>query len=203
MLPLLVGLAAFATSSFINNTDPRVRRRIALHEAGHAAVAWASPTIRVSHACATWGLAGPPGYVNLTLDPGAPTSVWAALSGAIAGIAAEVESYGDWHSNGVLADVRLGQQFAAAVRCKGTALVPPWPCPPLLPGGAFPRKFGLTPRETEALRRGYQRAQQVLRGRWPQILSLGDLILAQRDLAPEDLGSVLGISASVVKEHWT
>ena len=173
--------------------------RTAVHEAGHAAVAWVSPLVLAVTEVAIY-----PGVVerraterlgnvgiSLTACPSSELS-WALVAIHLAGIASELSVYPKARTKGMSSDLSRALGYAAEIVALGSPS-PPWPETEerTIP---FERFYAdaISPEALRVLLLGYGKARQVIDAQRLLRDRLASMVLAKNTLSQADLERAFG-----------
>jgi hypothetical protein len=194
-------------SNFVRPRD-LLETRVAVHEAGHAIVAWSCTHVTEVH----WSTiekqdhrAGSVSYSVLTSDDGD----WCTLAVALAGVAAENFVFGNAHSTPAKDDLVKARDLATRIATRGARPGVPWDRPngqhararnakePLLP---FRRLYihPLTQDEHFVLEEAYLMARHIVRASDPGFHELVQLLLTRKSVKEHDIARVLGSRAFIM-----
>ncbi|MBU1028614.1 hypothetical protein KKE28_00210, partial [Patescibacteria group bacterium] len=170
------------------------RERMAIHEAGHATLAWRSPSIK---RIVITEIREYDGRV-MARDTSFPTNIsnWYMLSMALAGIAAELQVVGKSQMLTAKYDLQRAHKLATDLVAQGQdATSPPWGTEPDIEGMEdISRAFRIEPpdQEKRVLACGYKHAKTVLAENRSGLLNLAGTLYRQGRLDHAEVIAILG-----------
>ena len=168
----------------------------AIHEAGHAIVAWSSPYIK---SIDTVNVDKGSGVIHHTMTYSSESefkATWHEVAICFGGIAAELAVKGNFHSSQSKKDILLARENASNIIRGGCETEPPWKgmdhTDSMLDPGKVFKKGTLTIREKHVLRRGYARAYHIIHKHRKKVDVLAEMLLEKGKLEEGDVQRVLG-----------
>lgn len=177
------------------------RHRVAVHEAGHAVVAWSMVTVaEVSSIALTPGGNGMTTWTgNRRLhSTGHPLAAWERCAVCFGGIAAEACAYGDFHRHGSAHDLyqarTTARGLAEASMMYPGVLSSPWGTPPDEVQQDFDKLFTrpIPFADSLVLKAGYFRACAMVYLNRPALFALADEANSRRVMDARAIARVLG-----------
>jgi ATP-dependent Zn protease len=167
--------------------------RLAVHEAGHAVIAWCCtivPSVKVATVEDPMG-----GMVLYTCrEPKEPEAAWCRAVIALAGVAAEAHVYGRWKTRGSEGDISKALAFVREIGPREVA--PPW----MKIGEAgskvpdFGKLFhgGIGALERERMKEAYRMARKIVATHGGDYFRLVSALLAMKTTSEVHLEKILG-----------